>query len=332
MLASRVALGATIGLLSCLVGCAGYPGVVITGQVEDWMGEPLPGVAVVGLPEKDGVLSGMSDPLGRFSLRARYIPEQLAFIKTGYTRHVLSLAEFHDTIRLRVPTVPRLWPIPAVEGVYLAEKGRYRTLDSARPTHYVVPDTGTASGLSVLPAMVLTESPLHGEIPSVWDPRGNSFLVGVRMPLGETRLWRLQRVMAASADSLAQRKRAGVKNARGGEAPAKKEDESLLQPAWLPESRVPVDLRPVDEPDNNLFVIIPREALTPGVYAVDWGSLLDTGVLEQRVFLFAVADPQTGAIPEPEKTEEELKREELREQQRQQRRKEMDKATNEGMG
>ncbi|HPO31251.1 MAG TPA: hypothetical protein PKX28_08410, partial [Candidatus Hydrogenedentes bacterium] len=126
----------------------------------------------------------------------------------------------------------------------------------------------------------------------------------------------------------------GVKTTTSGNTAAEKRqaEETYYQAVWVADARVSITLRPVDDPDGTLYVIVPDTQLSPGVYAVHWGGITGTGALEQRVYLFAVPDPATGAIPEPEKTEEERQRDEKREQQRQQRRKEMDKSTNEGMG
>ncbi|HOJ68497.1 MAG TPA: carboxypeptidase-like regulatory domain-containing protein [Candidatus Hydrogenedentes bacterium] len=321
------------GVLCGVTGCAGYPGMFIEGKVEDWLGQPLPGVAVTVAGE-DPARSGLSDPLGRYRLGATRCPGKIVFMKSGYTRVILPISSDLGTIWNRVAEVPRLWPVPSVEGVYLAEKGHYRPLDVARPAVFMVRDVGPTPALTVVPSILFPKPVFSGGPDAFPDPASDRFLVAARMPMRETRLWRLRRALAAPSDALSARKRAGVKTTTSGNTAAEKRqaEETYYQAVWVADARVSITLRPVDDPDGTLYVIVPDTQLSPGVYAVHWGGITGTGALEQRVYLFAVPDPATGAIPEPEKTEEERQRDEKREQQRQQRRKEMDKSTNEGMG
>ena len=328
------AVPAVVGVLCCVAGCAGYPGVVIEGTVEDWLGQPLPGVAVTASAE-ESLRPGLSDPLGRYRLRVSGFPKSVVFMKSGYTRVLLPVPTATGGLWYRMTETPRLWPVPSMEGVYLAERGRFRPLDSALPAHFILHDGSIIPALAVTPS-VLLDAPLFVGGPDVFpEPATDRFLIAARMPFQETRLWQLRRESATPADVLSSRKRAGVnKSGSPEDAAAKKQssDDTFYQTVWVADERVSVSLRPVDAPDNTLYVIVPAAPLPPGVYAVHWGGITGNGALEQRVYLFAVPDPATGAIPEPQKTEQQRQQEEKREQQRQQRRKEMDKATNEGMG
>lgn len=205
---------------------------------------------------------------------------------------------------------PRLWPVPSQEGSYLVDKGRFRPLESALPAHFILRDGSITSALAVTPS-VLVHDLLFAGGPDVYpDPAADRFLIAARMPFQETRVWRLRRESATPADTLSSRKHAGVKITKSSSdvASGKLPDDFFYQNVWVADQRVSIALRPVDPPDNTLYLIIPVEPLPPGVYAVHWGGITGTGTLEQRVYLFAVADSTTGAIPELEKTEELLRK------------------------
>lgn len=303
------AVPAAWGAIFCLAGCEGYPGTVIEGMVVDWRGQPLPGVAVTVSAEKL-VKGGLSDPLGQYQLRVSSIPQTVVFMKSGFTRVLLPMPVGSGGMWIRMTETPRLWPVPSTEGGYLVDKGRFRPLESALPAHFILRDGSITPALAVTPTVLLSEPLFVGGPDTRPDPDVDRFLIAARMPFQETRLWRLRRESATPADVLFSSKRAGVKITKSPSdvASAKQPDDRFYQTVWVADERVSISLRPVDPPDNTLYLIITLEPLPPGGYALHWGGITGAGAIEPRVYLFAVADSATGTIPEPENTEEQRSR------------------------
>jgi hypothetical protein len=74
-----------------------------------------------------------------------------------------------------------------------------------------------------------------------------------------------------------------------------------METIWAATVRLPIQTLPVDEPEQQLWRIVPSVELGPGVYAIHWGALDGDPGTEASAYLLEVVDPN--APPEPVETE-----------------------------
>ncbi len=168
----------------------------------------------------------------------------------------------------------RMWRLPPNRGVYIFDGARYHDTDAVEPAAY-----GSVHG---------TEKWVEARAP---DP--NPWLIAYKMPEGGAQLVRLEFVEATRTTA----------EGEPGEAVE----------VWAASGAVPVESKPLDEPEHLLRELSYEGPLEPGVYAVHWGALDGTPSPEPQIFMFrvgasapdATAPDEAEAEPEEEGAEPE---------------------------
>lgn len=161
-----------------------------------------------------------------------------------------------------------LWPLPLNAGLYfLTPDFRYQPLVRTEPKPFAVDET-IVYGIPRLPEL---PDPITPELPAI---------VLYNMPTYDLSLARLQKIEAASLET-----------------------PQVKQTIWAQESAVPVELLPVDQPNQALYKIKFFGALDPGVYAITWGGLDRYKPTDARLFLFRIGPDESDQQPASEKPE-----------------------------
>ncbi len=230
-------------------GCGvGY----IEGTVVDVAGEALPGVAVQveGTPHQ-----GLSNALGRYTVK--YEPGQLSlyFSKTGYTPGMLVLDV--NEMRSVEATPVLLWRLPEGKGVYFYENHRYRRTDFVNPAPFK----------SKLDGSIIYGTPRWPR-ESTTDPE--PLIICYKMPIygGKLCQMTLMEVQPTSEQATAQE-----------------------VSAWAVGKEIPIAMEPIDAPEGLLVQIRMNTPLEMGAYAVHWGALNGDQSQDERMFFFNVVEP-----------------------------------------
>ncbi len=245
-------------LLICLaVAAFGCRLTAITGDVVDTDGRPVPGVAVTLDNSRD---QAVTNALGEYQIANPPGSALLRFTKTGYAPAEVHLPDVAgDDSRDLEPVT--MWRLPVNQGVHLDERDRFIALEPVEPERLFLQGGGSGLGAK-RPPDVATQNP-------------SPAIVAFKMPRDGARLSRLVPRQAALGDAGSQ-----VHHIE----------------AWVAEESEPVDLRPLDEPEQLLRQVRLPAPLEPGVYAVHWGALDGYITIDTRMFYFRVDAP---APPEP---------------------------------
>jgi len=226
---------------------------VVQGQVVDFRGEALPGVAV-SLDGQDA--SMITDGVGQYKAPVSSPADvELRFVKTGYTAGRLALQTKGPGAVNARPVM--LWRLPQAAGVYLLEDYRYRRTSHATPRPFSSEAKSLVYGVAKLPELEAT---------TISEP----LIVVHKLPSYDVRLCRLGAAEAAPLDAT-----------------------TSMQEVWAADETLPVQMVPVDEPERVLWRVGLFGPLAPGVYAVHWGALDGHADTDPRIFLFRVTSTET---------------------------------------
>jgi len=262
------------------------------GAVVDVQGHALPGVAVTVV--ENGAQS-VTDGVGRYGDRGRlFIKTDIGwtvdfargkrlpapqgrvhvdFIKTGYTTgHIALDVDGFGPVEVR-PVM--LFPLPQRAGVYVYQNHQYREMIRTRPKRYSWRASESEPYTPTFGVELDPETQLS-------DPAG--ILLFHLLPDYDVALHRLERREVVAAQD-------AVGAPEGG---------AFTQQAWVPDTRIPAAVIPVDEPERTLIELRPDAPLASGVYGVHWGALEGYFTTEPMVYLFTVPDPDAPAEAEGE--------------------------------
>ena len=241
---------------------------LIEGAVTDVKGEALPGVAVSVV---NGKSQATTNALGRYRIQYRPGPLELAFMKTGYTSGSLTL-EVTEERRVKARTV-ELWRLPRNAGVFLFEDYRYKAAEPIQPKPFSSPKGGIVHGIRKLPALEST-------------PHAKPLVIMSRMPSYDVCLCPLHIEEGIAPESVS----LGV--------PGEPQD------IWTGGPSLTLEVAPIDEPKALLLEVRLFDPLTPGVYALHWGTLDGYSNTDSRAFLFRVDGPEDSEGPAPVQEEQ----------------------------
>lgn len=257
-------------------GCT--PQVGVQGVVYNIEGEPLPGVSV--RVEQIGAFS-VSNGSGIFGKRPNTLSLppgtwELAYYKTGFTTARQTVAT-GDVRTLEVPPV-QLWPLPSAKGVYSLDRLTYRPLTRLTPERHLRENNTPVFGVKLAPELKLPAAP--------------AMIISHRMANYDWQLSRLEQVSVL---------REGFEALPPGDTLKEEELATRMETIWAPSVRLPIQTLPVDEPEQQLWRIVPAVDLGPGIYAVHWGALDGDPGTEPSAYLLEIIDPN--APPEPVEAE-----------------------------
>ena len=175
----------------------------------------------------------------------------LDFFKTGYAPARLRLDP--NTRRQTARGDVQMWPLPGSAGVYLLDDYRYDQISWVIPRQFFMSDGTVAYGTRSEPSPAT-----HTSEPTI---------LCYRTPRYDARLSRLVRAKPMQPSATA------------GEFEI-----------WTAGGTIDADLVPVDTPQGILRRLRIDRPLEPGAYAVHWGALEGYATLENRVFMFEVAE------------------------------------------
>ena len=270
-----VGLSAWVALMALALSTAGCaPQVGVQGQVYNIEGEPLPGVSV--RVEQLGAFS-VSNGSGFFGKRPNTLSLppgtwELAYFKTGFTTVRQSIIT-GDIRTLEVPPV-QLWPLPSAKGVYSLDRLTYRPFTRLTPERHLRDNNTPVFGVKLTPELKLPAAP--------------SMIISHRMANYDWQLSRMEEVRVL---------REGFEPYPPGETPKEEDLEARMETIWATSVRLPIQTLPVDEPEQQLWRIVPSVELGPGIYAVHWGALDGDPGTEPSAYLLEIVDPN--APPEP---------------------------------
>ena len=178
----------------------------------------------------------------------------LDFFKTGYAP--ARLRPDPNARRHAARRDVQMWPLPGSAGVYLLEDYRYIQISWVIPQQFFMSDGTVAYGSRSEPS-----PSTHASEPVI---------LCYRTPRYDARLSRLVRAKPMQPSATA-----------GGFE------------IWTAAGTIDADLVPVDTPQGILRRLRIDRRLEPGVYAVHWGALEGYTTLENRIFMFEVADLPT---------------------------------------
>lgn len=261
-----------------LAGCS--PQVGVLGKVYNIEGEPLPGVSV--RVEALGAFS-VSNGNGLFGKRPNTLSLppgswELTYFKTGFTTVRQTIAT-GDTRTVEAAPV-QLWPLPSAKGIYVLDGLAYQPFTRVTPEPHRRENNTPVFGMKLTPELKLPAAP--------------AMIISHRMANYDWQLSRLEQVPVL---------REGFEPPPPGEAPKEEETDARTEIIWAATVRLPIQALPVDEPEQQLWRIVPSVELGPGIYAVHWGALDGDPGTEPSAYLLEVIDPN--APPEPEVVPEE---------------------------
>ena len=196
----------------------------------------------------------ITDARGHYRIGSATTDETLDFFKTGYAHARLRLNP--DTRRKAAQGDVQMWPLPGSAGAYLFENYRYSEISWVIPRQFFMSDGTVAYGTRSEPfPATRTSEPM---------------ILCYRTPRYDARLSRLVRAKPMQPSA----------NAAEFEI-------------WTAGGTIDADLVPVDTPQGILRRLRIDRPLEPGVYAVHWGALEGYTTLENRVFMFEVAELST---------------------------------------
>lgn len=258
-----------------LAGCA--PHVGIQGVVYNIEGEPLPGVSV--RVEEIGAFA-VSNGNGVFGKRPNTLSLppgtwELAYFKTGFT----TARQTIDTGSARsVEAAPvQLWPLPSAKGIYVLDGLTYLPFTRVTPDRHRRENNAPVYGMKLAPELKLATAP--------------PMIISHRLANYDWQLTRLEQVTVL---------REGFEPLPPGQE-SKKGDDTRTEVIWAASVRLPIQTTPIDEPEQQLWRIIPSVELGPGLYAIHWGALDGDPGTEPSAYLMEVIDPN--AAPQPEEAE-----------------------------
>lgn len=263
---------AQLVLVLAMAGCS--PQVGVQGNVYNIKGEPLPGVSV-----RVEALSAfsVSNGNGLFGKRPNTLALppgtwELAYFKTGFTtvRQTITTGE---TRTFEAPLV-QLWPLPSAKGIYVLDGLVYQPFTRVTPERHLREDNTPVFGMKLVPELKLPAAP--------------AMIISHRMATYDWQLSRLEQFTVL---------REGFEPPPPGEAPKEEGADGRTEIIWAASVRLPIQALPVDEPEQQLWRIVPSVELGPGIYAVHWGALDGDPGTEPSAYLLQVIDPN--APPEP---------------------------------
>ena len=193
----------------------------------------------------------VTDARGNYRIASAPPDGALDFFKTGYAPAKLLLDS--NTRRQETHGDVQMWQLPKSAGAYLLENHRYKQISWVIPQQFFMSDGTVAYG---------TRSD-----PSPATHRSEPTILCYRTPRYDARLSRLIRAKPMQPSST--------------ETPFE---------IWTAGGTIDADLVPVDTPRGMLRRLRIDRPLESGVYAVHWGALEGYTTLENRVFMFEVAD------------------------------------------
>ena len=208
-----------------------------------------------------GVVVSLSDPLtqcltdglGEYSLRTEPGRVVLHFMKTGYTSGTMEIEDTGSGTVLARPL--SLWCLPQTSGLFLFEDFNYRRAAALKPRPYLDSKNQVIYGVGKLTGTIETQAT-------------QPLLLCYKMPSYDAKLCSLAAIEAATPES-----------------------PTLKEKVWVFGESVPLAMAPVDEPQRLLWEVRLMEPLKPGVYAIHWGALDGFTTTDERIFVFAVAQP-----------------------------------------
>ncbi len=212
-----------------------------------------------GLPGVVVQISGqeaqaITDARGHYRIAPATRDATLDFFKTGYAPARLRLDP--DTRGQATRGDIQMWPLPGSAGAYLLDDYRYNQISWVIPRQFFMSDGTVAYGTRSEPFPAThTSEPM---------------ILCYRTPRYDARLSRLVRAKPMQPSSTAA------------------EFE-----IWTAGGTIDADLVPVDTPQGILRRLRIDRPLEPGAYAVHWGALEGYTTLENRVFMFEVAEVST---------------------------------------
>jgi len=201
-----------------------------------------------------GDAQAVTDARGHYRIASATEDAILDFFKTGYAPAQIRLDA--DTRRRTAHGDVQMWQLPGSAGAYLLEDYRYNQISWVMPQQFFMSDGTVAYG---------TRSE-----PSPATHMSEPVILCYRTPRYDARLSRLVRAKPMQPSSAA--------------APFE---------IWTAGGTIDADLVPVDSPRGMLRRLRIDRPLEPGAYAVHWGALEGYMTLENRVFMFEVADLAT---------------------------------------
>ncbi len=193
----------------------------------------------------------ITDARGHYRIASATADAMLDFFKTGYAPAQVQLDA--DTRRQAVRGDVQMWQLPGSAGAYLLDDYRYTQISWVIPRQFFMSDGTVAYGTRSEPSPATNTS----------EP----VILCYRTPRYDARLSRLVRAKPMQPSATA--------------APFE---------IWTAGGTIDADLVPVDTPQGVLRRLRIDRPLEPGAYAVHWGALEGYTTLENRVFLFEVAE------------------------------------------
>ncbi len=208
------------------------------------------GGVVVQVP--DGSRQVTTDARGNYRIVPSSRDVSIEFSKTGYAPAQLRLDALSSGEGATAGDIS-MWQLPESAGVYILQDHRYLETSWAIPSQFFISGGTVVYGTRSEPSLsVQSREPL---------------ILCYHTPRYDARLSRLIRA-----------------------EPIQSAGETNVPEIWTAGGSIDADLVPLDSPQGMLKRLRIDHPLEPGVYAVHWGALEGYTTLENRTFMFEIAE------------------------------------------